>query len=547
MTPSLALGAAATPPRTSWSRLLMWAVLLAVLAGSWKGADMRPLDLFNDAGNMAAYVRGFLPPNFTDWRNYLSELVVTLQIAVWGTALAIVCSVPLALLAAGNITPWWIHQPARRVLDAFRSINEMVFALLFVVAVGLGPFAGVLALWVHTTGTLAKLCSEAVEAIDPQPVEGIRATGAHPLEEIIYGVLPQVMPLWISFALYRFESNVRSASVVGMVGAGGIGMVLWEVIRGFQYAETAAVLLMLDGHRLARSTWPRPSCASGSCDGRGRAHRAAVRARTAASCTTARSEAGHRAAARAAVRPARRVGARTVHAGRGRAAARHRPLLRAVARRLWTTGTSTAQFVPVGWFPPAVVEPVRLHVEAKRCPRDVRRGVCRGAVAGLGPFARAAGRSDVPGGGRGVPAAAVRGAMRCSCGAGTTRRGARQAGAVAGLLPRGARTRCAFPAERARRDAGCVRRSPTRRCGRCRRPISTANGHASGSPSIPPTQSPMQIASSSAPHKQLPDAPVGLAAWWEPASDFATPVAFENRLRRSWRPRGARPARWPWW
>jgi phosphonate transport system permease protein len=123
--------------------------------------------------------------------------------------------------------------------------HEMVFALLFVVAVGLGPFAGVLALWVHTTGTLAKLFSEAVEAIDPQPVEGIRATGAHPLEEIVYGVIPQVLPLWISYALYRFEANVRSASVVGMVGAGGIGMVLWEVIRGFEYAQTAAVLLML--------------------------------------------------------------------------------------------------------------------------------------------------------------------------------------------------------------------------------------------------------------------------------------------------------------
>ena len=84
-----------------------------------------------------------------------------------------------------------------------------------------------------------------MEAIDPQPVEGIRATGAHPLEEIVYGVIPQVMPLWISYSLYRFEANVRSASVVGMVGAGGIGMVLWDVIRGFQYAETAAVLLML--------------------------------------------------------------------------------------------------------------------------------------------------------------------------------------------------------------------------------------------------------------------------------------------------------------
>jgi phosphonate transport system permease protein len=116
---------------------------------------------------------------------------------------------------------------------------------LFIVAVGLGPFAGVLALFVHTTGTLAKLFSEAVEAIDPRPVEGIRATGAHPLVEILYGVIPQVMPLWLSFTLYRFESNVRSASVVGMVGAGGIGVVLFEVIRGFQYAQTCAVLIIL--------------------------------------------------------------------------------------------------------------------------------------------------------------------------------------------------------------------------------------------------------------------------------------------------------------
>ncbi len=234
-----------TPPRLSLASLLMWGVLLALLAASWKGADLRPMALVRDAGNMTEYARGFFPPNFGDWRYYLEELVITLQIAVWGTALAIVCSAPLALLASANLTPWWVHQPVRRLLDAFRSINEMVFALLFVVAVGLGPFAGVLALWVHTTGTLAKLFSEAVEAIDPQPVDGIRAAGAHPLHEVFYGVLPQVMPLWLSFALYRFEANVRAASVVGMVGAGGIGMVLWDVIRGFQYAETAAVLLML--------------------------------------------------------------------------------------------------------------------------------------------------------------------------------------------------------------------------------------------------------------------------------------------------------------
>jgi phosphonate transport system permease protein len=213
--------------------------------GSWKGADMRPLDLWRDSGNMAEYASDFFPPNFRDWRFYVQEMVVTLQIAVWGTALAVVLAVPLALLASANIAPWWVNQPVRRLLDSFRAINEMVFAMLFVVAVGLGPFAGVLALWIHTTGILAKLFSEAVEAIDPQPVEGIRSTGASALHEIVYGVIPQVMPLWISYTLYRFESNVRSATVVGMVGAGGIGVVLWEIIRGFQYAETAAVMVII--------------------------------------------------------------------------------------------------------------------------------------------------------------------------------------------------------------------------------------------------------------------------------------------------------------
>jgi phosphonate transport system permease protein len=229
----------------SWLYFFAWALALSILAASWSGADMRPWALVADGKNMAEYASGFFPPDFREWRLYLSEMLVTLKIAVWGTALAIVCAVPLGLLSSSNIAPWWIHQPVRRLMDACRSINEMVFAMLFIVAVGLGPFAGVLALWVHTTGALAKLFSEAVEAIDPQPVEGIRATGASKLEEIRYGVLPQVMPLWISYALYRFESNVRSASVVGMVGAGGIGVILWEIIRGFQYAQTCAVLIIV--------------------------------------------------------------------------------------------------------------------------------------------------------------------------------------------------------------------------------------------------------------------------------------------------------------
>lgn len=250
MTPSPTLADPAcasvlAPHKHSLAWYLGWAALLLVLAGSWNGADMRPLELLRDSGNMASYASEFFPPNFADWKMYVQEMVVTLQIAVWGTALAVISAVPLGLLASSNITPWWVHQPVRRVLDSFRAINEMVFAMLFVVAVGLGPFAGVLALWIHTAGTLAKLFSEAVEAIDPQPVEGIRSTGASALHEIVYGVIPQVMPLWISYTLYRFEANVRSASVVGMVGAGGIGVVLWEIIRGFQYAETAAVMLII--------------------------------------------------------------------------------------------------------------------------------------------------------------------------------------------------------------------------------------------------------------------------------------------------------------
>ncbi len=233
------------PPQTSLVKLVLYGLGFAVLAWSWQGAEIRPLALFKDAGNMATFASDFFPPNFRDWKFYVEEMLITIQIAIWGTVLAVVFAIPFGLLSAENIAPVWVHQPVRRLMDALRAINEMVFAMLFVVAVGLGPFAGVLALFLHTTGILAKLFSEAVEAIDPRPVEGIRATGANALEEIVYGVIPQVMPLWVSYSLYRFESNVRSATVVGMVGAGGIGVVLWEIIRGFYFAETCAVMIII--------------------------------------------------------------------------------------------------------------------------------------------------------------------------------------------------------------------------------------------------------------------------------------------------------------
>jgi len=113
------------------------------------------------------------------------------------------------------------------------------------VAVGLGPFAGVMALFIHNLGVFSKLFSEAVEAIDPRPVEGIRATGARRLQEVVFGVVPQVLPLWSSLTLYRLETNVRSATTLGIVGAGGIGQTLYESIRSFHYAETAAQVIIV--------------------------------------------------------------------------------------------------------------------------------------------------------------------------------------------------------------------------------------------------------------------------------------------------------------
>lgn len=229
-----------------WIDLFAVAVILISLVWAWNGAEMyRTPFLWTDRENMASYLADFFPPDFRYWRDYLAEMVITIKIALWGTALAIVFSIPFGLMCSENIAPWWVVQPTRRVMDAFRAINEIVFAMLFVVAVGLGPFAGVMAVFVHTTGVLAKLFSETVEAIEEGPVEGIRATGANKIEEIIYGVIPQIMPLWVSYSLYRFESNVRSATILGIVGAGGIGMMLYESIRGFQYAQTCAIMIFI--------------------------------------------------------------------------------------------------------------------------------------------------------------------------------------------------------------------------------------------------------------------------------------------------------------
>lgn len=231
--------------RITWIRIIYLLATLVILVASYLQCEIKPWVLAQDGKNMSIYLASYFPPDFTYWRTYLADIVITIAMGIWGTLLAAVLAVPLSVLASENVSPIWIVQPIRRLMDGMRAINEIVFALVFVSAVGLGPFAGVLALFVHTAGVLGKLFSEAVEAIEPGPVEGIRATGASKIQEVLLGILPQVMPLWTSFTLYRFEANVRSASVLGIVGAGGIGVSLYQSFGAFEYRQVCAILLIL--------------------------------------------------------------------------------------------------------------------------------------------------------------------------------------------------------------------------------------------------------------------------------------------------------------
>jgi phosphonate transport system permease protein len=236
------------PPRQSTSGRSLFTALILAAALGWAAQtlEVRPLELLRDLGNIGVFLKGYLNPSFAHVKVYAWQCVITICIALWGTVMAIVIAVPLGLLGASNLTPHpLLYHAARRILDVFRAVNEFVFALMFVTAVGLGPFAGMLALGIHTGGVLGKLLSEIIEAIDPGQVEGITAVGASRLHVIGFGVVPQILPNFLSYILLRFESDIRSASVIGMVGGGGIGFYLWDTIRAFNDREAATVLLLI--------------------------------------------------------------------------------------------------------------------------------------------------------------------------------------------------------------------------------------------------------------------------------------------------------------
>lgn len=204
---------------------------------------------------------GYFPPdaNPGNLAMYSKALAETIAIAIWGTLFAFLAAIPVSVFAARNtlalIAPgedalsrgirWFSQFVVRRILDFCRGFNEFVMALIFVAVIGLGPFAGVMSLAIHTFGILGKVFSEGIEAIEPGQVEAVEASGASPAQIIAFSVLPQIMPMVVSYSLLRFESNVRSATILGFVGAGGIGFLIFDKINGYLYREVSTMMIMV--------------------------------------------------------------------------------------------------------------------------------------------------------------------------------------------------------------------------------------------------------------------------------------------------------------
>jgi phosphonate transport system permease protein len=196
--------------------------------------------------SIAQLIGEMLPPDFRSARSWLGPLLDTLTMSVAGTALAATLALPLALLAARNTSPHpAVYALARGLLNVLRTIPELILGILFVAAVGFGALPGVLALGLHSVGMVGKFFAEAIEHADPAPVEAARAVGASPLQVIVHGIFPQVLPKFADVVLYRWEYNFRASTVLGAVGAGGIGLQLIASLRLLQYQEVSAILLVI--------------------------------------------------------------------------------------------------------------------------------------------------------------------------------------------------------------------------------------------------------------------------------------------------------------
>jgi len=232
----------------AWNQgaLRLGAVLVVVTLCSYYVGLFDSERLAEGVPSLFSLLGEMLPPDFSDARNWVKPLIDTLAMSVAGTALAVGLSLPLAFLAARNTTPHpLVYQLARGMLNALRAIPELIMGIIFVAAVGFGALPGVLALGLHSVGMVGKFFAEAIEHADEAPIEAARAAGATPLQVVLHGVLPQVLPQMADISIYRWEYNFRASTVMGMVGAGGIGFELMGSLRIMQYQDVSAILIVI--------------------------------------------------------------------------------------------------------------------------------------------------------------------------------------------------------------------------------------------------------------------------------------------------------------
>jgi phosphonate transport system permease protein len=261
-------------PKLSLGAILTVVVIVGAFYWSLQGTQASPAELVEGIPNIVDFVKRMFPPRFETetqtlqtpaiplpfgitiprisfagitfpYPTVITAIIETIQIAIIGTSLAIVLAAPFAILAARNLTHPIVYATTRFLLNINRAIPDIIFALIFVAAVGLGPFGGVLALAVGSIGFMAKVYAESIEAIDPQQVLAVRATGAGRAQTIVYAVAPQALPMIASYSILLFESNVRAATILGIVGAGGVGFELNKYMALFQYQYLTGALILI--------------------------------------------------------------------------------------------------------------------------------------------------------------------------------------------------------------------------------------------------------------------------------------------------------------
>jgi phosphonate transport system permease protein len=226
-------------------RLVMLLLLVLVVVQSAIVVQARPQDLVTGAYGMADIIRRAMPPDFAKINAVWWPALETVDIAIFGTLGGVAMALPLAILAAINVTPSrYLYYAARAVIGFARAVPDLVWALFFVTAVGLGPFPGALALSVHSIGMLGRLFAETIEHMDMAPIDALTLTGARRMQVFAHGVVPQVLPSLAGIALYRLDENIRSSLVLGFVGAGGIGFELLSAMSLFQYRLVSLYLIV---------------------------------------------------------------------------------------------------------------------------------------------------------------------------------------------------------------------------------------------------------------------------------------------------------------